>query len=78
LPVTEPAIRRLEETGWYAKHPNDLVAYAQLADVDPWPWAETLFRIQRDVVEPRLEGAVFSNRDPELVMKDARDAARQP
>jgi sn-glycerol 3-phosphate transport system substrate-binding protein len=78
LPVTEPAIRRLEETGWYAKHPNDKVAYAQLADVEPWPWAEALFRIQRDVVEPRLEGAVFSNKDAEIVMREARAAATRP
>jgi sn-glycerol 3-phosphate transport system substrate-binding protein len=78
LPVTEPAIRRLEETGWYQKHPNDRIAYQQLADVQPWPWAEALFRIQRDVVEPRLEGAVFSNRDPELVMREARAAAVRP
>lgn len=74
LPVTEEAIARLD--GYYQKHPNDRVAYAQLASADPWPWAPTLFRIQRDVVEPRLEEAVLSNRDAKLTLAEARLAAR--
>ena len=76
--MTEPAARRLEETGFYARHANDRVAYEQLRDVDPWAWAPSLFRIQRDVVEPRLEGAVFAARDPREVMREAREAAREP
>jgi sn-glycerol 3-phosphate transport system substrate-binding protein len=74
LPVTEDAVARLE--GYYQKHPNDRVAYAQLESADPWPWAPTLFRIQRDVVEPRLEEAVLSNRDARATLEDARAAAR--
>src|SRR3984893_10584322 len=38
MPVTRPAVERLVERGWYAHHPNDRVAYDQLANVDPWPW----------------------------------------
>lgn len=75
LPVTESAVRRLEASGYYTKHPNDRVAYDQLADADPWPWAPTLFRIQRDVVEPRLEDAVLTNKDAHAVLEDARAAA---
>ena len=78
LPVTEPAIARLEANGYYASHPNDHVAVRQLADADPWPWAPTLFRIQRDVIEPRLEEAVLTNRDARAVLADARAEARRP
>ena len=60
MPVTRPAVERLVERGWYQHHPNDRVAYDQLAAVDPWPWAPELFRIERDVVEPRLEEAVLT------------------
>jgi sn-glycerol 3-phosphate transport system substrate-binding protein len=77
LPVTLPAIARLESSGYYASHPNDLAAYRQLAAADPWPWAESLFRIERDVVEPRLEAAILSGRDPAEVLAEARVAARQ-
>jgi len=76
LPITEPAVRRLREAGYYAKHPNDEVALAQLAYAEPWPWAPELFRIQRDVVEPRLERAVAGREDPRAVMSEARAVAR--
>ncbi len=75
LPVSEPAIAKLDGNGWYAAHPNDRVAYAQLADADPWPWAPTLFRIQRDVIEPKLEEAILRNRDPHAVLDEARAEA---
>jgi sn-glycerol 3-phosphate transport system substrate-binding protein len=78
LPVTEPAVRRLFDEGYYATHPNDEVAYRQLADVEPWSWAPDLFRIQRDIVEPRLEEAVLTGRDARVVMEEARSAARRP
>jgi sn-glycerol 3-phosphate transport system substrate-binding protein len=75
LPVTDPAVAELRARGWYAKHPNDEVALRQLADAAPWPWAPNLFRVQRDVVEPRLESAVLQNRDAGIVMNEARVAA---
>jgi sn-glycerol 3-phosphate transport system substrate-binding protein len=78
LPVTEDAVARLKDEGWYTKHPNDYVAYEQLSAADPWPWAPTLFRIQRDVVEPRLESAVLTNRDARITLEEARAAARRP
>jgi sn-glycerol 3-phosphate transport system substrate-binding protein len=78
MPVTVPAVERLMERGWYARHPNDRVAYDQLADVDPWPWAPDLFRVERDVVEPRLEDAVLSGRDAHELMDEAREEARRP
>jgi sn-glycerol 3-phosphate transport system substrate-binding protein len=78
LPVTEPAVQKLMSDGYYDKHPNDRVAYDQLADADPWPWAPTLFRVQRDIVVPRLEDLVLRNADPHAVLAEARLAASRP
>jgi sn-glycerol 3-phosphate transport system substrate-binding protein len=78
MPVTSPAVERMIERGWYQHHPNDRVAYDQLAHVDPWPWAPELFRIERDVVEPRLEEAVLTGRDAREVLAEARDEAARP
>jgi len=78
MPVTQPAVDALLERGWYARHPNDLVAYEQLGDIDPWPWAPELFRVERDVVEPRLEEAVIAGRDAHQVMAEAREEASRP
>jgi sn-glycerol 3-phosphate transport system substrate-binding protein len=78
LPVTRPAVERLLERGWYARHPNDRVALDQLSAADPWPWAPELFRIERDVVEPRLEDAVLTGRDAHEVMAEAREEAARP
>jgi sn-glycerol 3-phosphate transport system substrate-binding protein len=78
MPVTRAAVERLEAGGHYARHPNDRVAYDQLADAAPWPWTPDLFRIDREVVEPRLEEAVLTGRDPREVMKEAREEASGP
>jgi sn-glycerol 3-phosphate transport system substrate-binding protein len=78
MPVTRPAVEELAERGWYARHPNDRVAYDQLSCVEPWPWAPDLFRIERDVVEPRLEEAVLTGRDAHELMAEARDEAQRP
>lgn len=78
MPVTRPGVERLHELGWYSRHPNDRVAYDQLAHVDPWPWAPDLFRVERDIVEPRLEQAVLTLRDAHDVMVEAREEASRP
>ncbi|MDP9152509.1 MAG: ABC transporter substrate-binding protein [Myxococcota bacterium] len=78
LPLTTPAVERLVEEGWYVKHPNDRVAYDQLVHVDPWPWAPELFRIEREIVEPRLEEALIAGRDAHAVMDEAREEAGRP
>ena len=76
LPVTTRAIEALRARGFYAAHPNDDVALRQLPAVQPWPWSPELFRIQREVVEPRLEDAVLSGRDARAVLDEARLAAK--
>lgn len=75
MPVTRAAIRTLEQRGYYERNPNDRVAVDQLADALPWPWSPDLFRIQREVVTPRLERAVLADADASAVMADARRAA---
>lgn len=77
LPVSSAAVARLETQGYYGTHPNDRVALDQLRDVQPWPWAPNLFRVQRDAVEPRLEEAVLTRRDARAVLDEARRAARE-
>jgi sn-glycerol 3-phosphate transport system substrate-binding protein len=72
MPTTRPAVARLVEQGWYARHPNDRASYDQLALVEPWPWLSDLFRIERDTVEPRLEEAVLERRDAHSLMDEAR------
>jgi sn-glycerol 3-phosphate transport system substrate-binding protein len=78
MPVTRPAVEMLTESRWYARHPNDRVAYDQLADATPFPWSPELFRIDRDIVEPRLEDAVLTGRNAHEVFREAVDDARRP
>jgi sn-glycerol 3-phosphate transport system substrate-binding protein len=78
MPVTRPAVERLVERGWYAQHPNDRVAYDQLDAVQPWPWAPELFRVERDVVEPRLEEAVLTGSDARALLQEACLDAERP
>jgi sn-glycerol 3-phosphate transport system substrate-binding protein len=75
LPVTTDAAARLETSGFYARHPNHQVALDQLSAAQPWPWSKNLFRIQREVVQPRLEAAVLDKLDPATVLGDARRLA---
>jgi sn-glycerol 3-phosphate transport system substrate-binding protein len=78
LPITTPAVERMRADGFFAKHPNDEVAQAQLANVEPWPWEPLLFRIERDIVDPRLEEAVLLDRDAASVLNEARTLAARP
>ncbi len=78
LPVTNAAVNRLRNQGYYDKHPNDWVAYEQLDHADPWPWSTTLFRIERDIVNPRLEEAILTNRNAKDALRDAREEAGTP
>jgi sn-glycerol 3-phosphate transport system substrate-binding protein len=75
LPVTRSAVGKLERDGYYAKHPNDRVAFDQLGVAMPWPWSVELFRIQREIVQPRLESAVLSGHDAQSLLDEARSLA---
>jgi sn-glycerol 3-phosphate transport system substrate-binding protein len=78
LPTTTAAVAKMRADGFYAKHRNDEVAQAQLASVEPWPWEPMLFRIQRDIIDPKLEEAVLLDRDPRAILDHARALASRP
>jgi sn-glycerol 3-phosphate transport system substrate-binding protein len=75
MPVATSAVRKLEDDGYYQKHPNDRVAMDQLSFAQPWPWAANLFRVQRECVDPLLEKAVLLPKDAKETMDLARKMA---
>ncbi len=75
LPVTTRATEQLERSGFYREHPNDRVALDQLTSVRAWPWTPGLFRIQREIVQPSLEGAVLGGQSAADVLARARTRA---
>lgn len=75
MPTTHGAVRLLENRGFYREHPNDRVAVDQLPAVRPWPWSKNLFRLEREIVQPRLEAAVLGGRDARSVLDEARTLA---
>jgi sn-glycerol 3-phosphate transport system substrate-binding protein len=70
MPVTHGAIRHLERSGYYRRHPNDRVAVDQLRVAMPWPWSPRLFRIQREIVQPRLERAVLATGSARALLQE--------
>ena len=79
IPVTrERRAAALRQRGYYAAHPNDAVALEQLSVAEPWPWSVDLFRIQREIVQPRLESAIVEGRDAAEVLTEARALALEP
>lgn len=77
LPVTRAAVAKLEADGYYQKHPNDRVALDQLEVARPWPWSRDLFRVQREIVQPRLESAVLGGKGTRAALDEARALARR-
>ena len=78
IPVSRAGVAELSRQGYYRDHPNDRVAIDQLAHVAPWPWSKELFRLQREIVQPRLEEAVLARRDARAALDEARAAAKEP
>ena len=78
IPVTHAAVKELSRRGYYQAHPNDAVALDQLSVVQAWPWSVDLFRIQREIVQPRLETAVIMGRDARSLLAEARALALEP
>ncbi|NUP07259.1 MAG: ABC transporter substrate-binding protein [Polyangiaceae bacterium] len=72
IPVTRAGVELLETSGYYEKKPNDRVAVEQLRHVKPWPWNKELFRVQREVVQSRLEACVLSREDPMATIQAAQ------
>jgi sn-glycerol 3-phosphate transport system substrate-binding protein len=78
MPVTRAAVEELTRSGYYAAHPNDRVALDQLESVEPWPWSPTLFRVQREIVDPMLEDAVIRGQSARKALEQARREAMSP
>lgn len=72
IPVTTSAVRTLERGAFYQRNPNHRVAIDQLAQAEPWPWSKVLFRLQREVVQPRLERAVLGGGRVKALLDEAR------
>ena len=75
MPVTYGAVEQLERERYFEQQPNAQVAYDQLSVALPWPWSTELFRIQREIVQPRLEQAVLAGTDAARVLAEARRLA---
>jgi sn-glycerol 3-phosphate transport system substrate-binding protein len=75
MPITRGAIARLAEQGYFVKNPNAKVTLDQLAFAFPWPWSRDLFRISREIVQPRLESAALRRSNPAAVLAEARAQA---
>lgn len=71
MPVSKAGRRELEDSGFFREHPNFAVAVDQLSVAERWPWAPSLFRIQREAVQPRLEAAVAARLDARTVLAAA-------
>ena len=76
MPVSQTGLERLERSGYYREHPNDRVTIEQLDYAQPWPWAPSLFRVQREAVQPRLEEAVLLDRDAHATLAAARSSLK--
>lgn len=74
IPVSKGALATLDRDGYYEKFPNDRVAVRQLMDVSPWPWLPDLFRLQREIVQPRIEAAIVGGVTPKVALAEARAA----
>ena len=77
IPVTAGAIRALERRGHYDAHPNERVAIDQLRVARPWPWSPRLFRVQREVVQPRLERAVLADGSAREMIREGVELSRR-
>ena len=63
--------------GHYDAHPNERVAIDQLRVARPWPWSPRLFRVQREVVQPRLERAVLADGSAAEMIREGAELARR-
>jgi sn-glycerol 3-phosphate transport system substrate-binding protein len=77
IPVTRSAIASLERSGHYDRHPNERVTIDQLRVARPWPWSKHLFRVQREIVQPRLERVVLSGANAKDALHEAVALARR-
>ena len=78
IPVSRGAVAELARTGYYDAHPNDKVVLGELESIEPWPWSPTLFRVQREIMDPLLENAVLEGKSASLALDEGRKEALLP
>ena len=78
FPVTRGAVAELARSGYYDAHPNDKVVLGELEAVEPWPWSPTLFRVEREIMDPLLEDAVLEGTNAAEALARGRREALSP
>ena len=73
--VSEPAIKSPEMQKFYQDNPNYRVAYEQLKYAQKMPFTPALIRIQREVIQPNLEGPVIGLKTVNDAMAEMEKAA---
>lgn len=71
IPTTERGIQALTDRGHFKAFPNEETALDQRRAIVPWPWHRDLFRIQRDVIQGKLEACVLGDEDAETTLREA-------
>lgn len=77
IPVSRGAIHSMNE-GYFKESPNAKVPVEQLAHAQPWAWTPRLFRVEREVMMPRIEAAVYERGDARATLDGARKALERP
>jgi sn-glycerol 3-phosphate transport system substrate-binding protein len=75
IPTSRAGLRDLESSGYFAQHPNHRVAIDQLASSRGFPWARSLLRVEREIVQPHLEEAVLGKKNAREALTDAQHMA---
>src|SRR5687768_2647790 len=75
MPIRTSAINGAEMQAFYKENPNYKVALDQLQNAQKFPFSQGLFEIQREVIQPNLEGAVLNVRSAADTMAAAEAKA---
>jgi len=78
FPVTRGAVAELARSGYYDAHPNDKVVLGELDAIERWPWSPTLFRVEREIMDPLLEDAVLEGTNAAEALARGRREALSP
>jgi sn-glycerol 3-phosphate transport system substrate-binding protein len=77
MPIRTSAINSAEMQAFYRENPNYKVALDQLQNAQKFPFSQGLFEIQREVIQPNLEGAVLNVRSAADTMATAEAKANE-
>jgi sn-glycerol 3-phosphate transport system substrate-binding protein len=77
MPIRTSAINSAEMQAFYRDNPNYKVALDQLRHAQKFPFSQGLFEIQREVIQPNLEGAVLNVKSAAETMAAAEAKANE-